>query len=111
MSWSDDQVATLQTMWGQTGVTASIIGGRIGKTSNAVIGKANRLHLQPLNNNEVRHQPKVIVFSQRDAPTLLAAAIMDLLPFHCRWPMEYGFCCAPKTHRSYCAHHYYMSVE
>ena len=46
MSWTDDRIETLRTMW-EKGMTASQIADALGEVSrNAVIGKAHRLGLQ-----------------------------------------------------------------
>ena len=46
MSWTDDRIETLRTMW-EKGMTASQIAEALGDVSrNAVIGKAHRLGLQ-----------------------------------------------------------------
>ncbi len=47
MSWTDERIETLKTMW-EGGQTASQIAEALGEVSrNAVIGKAHRLGLQP----------------------------------------------------------------
>ena len=46
MSWTDDRIDTLRTMW-EKGMTASQIAEALGDVSrNAVIGKAHRLGLE-----------------------------------------------------------------
>ena len=46
MSWTDERIDTLKTMW-EKGMTASQIAETLGGVSrNAVIGKAHRLGLQ-----------------------------------------------------------------
>jgi hypothetical protein len=45
MSWDESDITLLKNLWGKQ--SASIIGDRIGKTKNAVIGKAHRLKLPP----------------------------------------------------------------
>ena len=46
MSWTDERIETLKTMW-EKGMTASQIAETLGGVSrNAVIGKAHRLGLQ-----------------------------------------------------------------
>lgn len=50
--WSEAQVAALCDLWGSE--PARLIAMRLGKTTNAVIGKANRLQLPPIT-QEQRH--------------------------------------------------------
>jgi GcrA cell cycle regulator len=63
MSWTDDRIDTLRTMW-EKGLTASQIAEALGEVSrNAVIGKAHRLGLQarpsPVKPNEEGAAPAV----------------------------------------------------
>ena len=63
MSWTDERIDTLKTMW-EAGQTASQIAEALGGVSrNAVIGKAHRLGLQarpsPVKPNEI--EPEAIV--------------------------------------------------
>jgi len=57
MSWTDERIETLKTMW-EAGQTASQIAEALGEgvSRNAVIGKAHRLGLQarpsPVKSNE-----------------------------------------------------------
>lgn len=46
MIWTSDMIAILRSHWGMT--RAKQIGDMIGKSKNAVIGKANRLGLKAL---------------------------------------------------------------
>lgn len=57
MSWTDDRVALLKTLWAD-GFSASLIAGRIGEvTRNAVIGKVRRLGLPARGTTSRRVQP------------------------------------------------------
>lgn len=61
MSWTDERIDTLRTMW-EKGMTASQIAEALGGVSrNAVIGKAHRLGLQsrpsPVKPNDVEAKP------------------------------------------------------
>lgn len=70
MSWTDERIDTLKTMW-EAGQTASQIADALGGVSrNAVIGKAHRLGLQarpsPVKPNEV--EPEAIAPAPAPAP-------------------------------------------
>lgn len=65
MSWTDERIETLKTMW-EAGQTASQIAEALtGVSRNAVIGKAHRLGLQsrpsPVKPNEVEVKPAAAV--------------------------------------------------
>ena len=65
MSWTDERIATLKTMW-EAGQTASQIAEALGGVSrNAVIGKAHRLELQA--------RPSPVKPNDPDAKTAAAA--------------------------------------
>jgi GcrA cell cycle regulator len=79
MSWTDERIDTLKTMW-EKGMTASQIAEKLGGVSrNAVIGKAHRLGLQsrpsPVKPNEpeAKPAPKVVAKSA-PAPAPVKAA-------------------------------------
>ena len=60
MSWTDERIETLKTMW-EAGQTASQIAEALGGISrNAVIGKAHRLGLQARPSPVVPKEPEVI---------------------------------------------------
>lgn len=61
MSWAESDIATLKYLWGN--VSTSIIGDRIGKSKNAVIGKAHRLGLENLN---VSRNPRKITKKMKE---------------------------------------------
>ncbi|MDX1710102.1 MAG: GcrA family cell cycle regulator [Rhodovibrionaceae bacterium] len=44
MTWNDERIAELRKLWDE-GLSASIIGERLGISKNAVVGKAHRLKL------------------------------------------------------------------
>ena len=72
MSWTDERIDTLKTMW-EKGLTASQIAETLGGVSrNAVIGKAHRLGLQarpsPVKPNEVEAKPAPVVREAVAAP-------------------------------------------
>ena len=80
MSWTDERIDRLKTMW-EKGMTASQIAEDLGGVSrNAVIGKAHRLGLQsrpsPVKLNEVA-SPTVVA---KTAPTRTVAATPPVAP-------------------------------
>ena len=67
MSWTDERISTLKTMW-EAGQTASQIAEALGGVSrNAVIGKAHRLQLQA--------RPSPVKPNEPDAKAAAASAI------------------------------------
>jgi GcrA cell cycle regulator len=90
MSWTDDRIDTLRTMW-EKGMTASQIAEALGDVSrNAVIGKAHRLGLQsrpsPVKPNDdgasaapapapVKKAPPPAMEAPRPAPTAAPAPV------------------------------------
>jgi len=44
MTWNDERIAELKKLWDE-GLSASVIGERLGISKNAVVGKAHRLKL------------------------------------------------------------------
>ena len=72
MSWTDERIDTLKTMW-EAGQTASQIAEALGGVSrNAVIGKAHRLGLQsrpsPVKPNETEEKPAPKAAAPKPAP-------------------------------------------
>lgn len=57
--WSEDDLATLKTMWA-AGYPARQIAGAIGKTRNAIIGKAGRLGLESRKKQKRRVDPHLV---------------------------------------------------
>ncbi len=101
MIWSDEQIETLKTLWGQ-GKPASEIANILGDTSrNAVIGKAHRLGLSGRPSPIKKH-----VITARGATLIVMTERM------CRWPFgdpknpDFHFC-GRDVHVSvtYCAEH------
>jgi len=98
MSWTEDQVLTLQRLWAD-GLTASQIAAQLGSvTRNAVIGKAHRLGLagRP---SPIRSDGPIVRRAKYKGPT-------------CQWPIgdpssdKFQFCGAPiEPGRPYCAKH------
>lgn len=74
MSWTDERIETLKTMW-EAGQTASQIAEALGDgvSRNAVIGKAHRLGLQarpsPVKSNEVVEDEPLVAAAPEPEPT------------------------------------------
>lgn len=107
MSWSADQVAIVRANWGQ-GKSAKEIADLIGKSRNAVIGKAHRLGLKtPVKKKDGRRlkAKRRIMEKPRGKRRITKGAS------GCQWldgePRERQFCGAPRLEdSSYCeAHH------
>lgn len=98
MSWTDEQVETLQRLWAQ-GRSASQIAGELGSvTRNAVIGKAHRLGLAS-RPSPIRTESPASRVAKHKGPS-------------CQWPIgdpssqDFTFCGAPiEPGRPYCAQH------
>jgi GcrA cell cycle regulator len=78
MSWTDERIETLKTMW-EAGQTASQIAEALGGVSrNAVIGKAHRLGLQsrpsPVKPNEPEAVPQPVAEAPPPEPVIEAAS-------------------------------------
>lgn len=78
MSWTDERITTLKTMW-EKGTTASQIAEALGGVSrNAVIGKAHRLGLQarpsPVKPNEPEAKPAAVA-EPRPVPVAVKPAV------------------------------------
>ena len=79
MSWTDERIETLKTMW-EAGQTASQIAEALGEgvSRNAVIGKAHRLGLQarpsPVKSNEPAEEEQPVVVAAAPEPEPVAVA-------------------------------------
>ncbi len=99
MSWTDERIEHLKTLWGQ-GKSASDIAEELGDVSrNAVIGKAHRLGLSG--------RPSPIKKKATRGATILA-----LTERMCKWPVgdpkhqDFHFCGRPaQLSMPYCAEH------
>ena len=106
MAWTDGEVAILEAMWGE-GRSARNIAGKLGKTRNAVIGKANRLGLS--HNSGPRPAVRGVQPPRRKEHP---SSPLDLTERMCRWPIghpgEPGFHFCGNQHvpgRPYCEAH------
>ena len=78
MSWTEERIERLKTMW-HDGATASQIADELGGVSrNAVIGKAHRLGLEarpsPVKPGEEKEEKKKPALAASDAPSAAAAS-------------------------------------
>jgi GcrA cell cycle regulator len=131
MSWTEERIATLESLW-RSGASAREIATSLGGvTRNAVIGKAHRLGLAgvgpgeaPRTRQYVRPPRKPSAAPKRDRPARDAAPrrpvaepdaatvvrLTNLGPHMCRWPIgdpaghDFGFCGRSAT-GVYCAGH------
>lgn len=126
-TWTDERIAELRRLWAE-GLSASQVAGEMGGglTRNAVIGKVHRLGLERRRQARPRRRSNPIssyrlvplpewapqLKSQRGPTGPLNIRLLDLLPFHCRYPTEeindraIGFCGHPTVHgTSWCEHH------
>ena len=100
-SWTDEQIAELKRLWCANELTTAQIGKKIGRTKNAVIGKANRLGLPPKTGKLFEPIPPRVSLSP---PPLHRAA-------SCAWPIgdpmqpDFRLCGAEIARGSYCATH------
>ena len=124
MSWSDDRVEVLKSLWGE-GKTAAEIAKELGEgvTRNAVIGKAHRLKLSsrvsPIQKNTKKIKakdapPAVMRRPAKKVPIYLGKQIQmeDLRDKMCRWPngdpqtKDFSFCgCSTLEGTPYCENH------
>lgn len=130
-TWPEDRVETLKRLW-RDGLSASVIGRRLGVSRNAVLGKIHRLGLS--NRGMVRTArpvvPKVPRPRRPPAPPRVAAlpswpppaaienigrglvARLEAIPAHgCHFPMgdpkseDFAFCGRPVRRDPYCDEH------
>jgi len=129
--WTDAAVDRLRVLWseGHTGShVATLMGG--GLTRSAVIGKIHRLGMSGQRRPRVapvriykrvrapvaRRAYTPPVKPARPPPRVFRLTLMDLLPWHCRWPQgeraPYTFCGEPRVEdSSYCGPHTRLSVR
>ena len=78
MSWTDERIETLKTMW-EAGQTASQIAEALGGVSrNAVIGKAHRLELQARPSPVKANEPEPV--APAPVPEVTAAPEPEMEP-------------------------------
>lgn len=121
MSWTDERISTLRTLWAD-GLTASQIAAKLGEgvTRNAVIGKAHRLGLasrpSPLKTEKAKPAPapsKTPEVEERQKITLL-----QLTERMCKWPIghpgeaDFQFCGEDSNPgQPYCQHHASLAYQ
>ena len=77
MSWTDERIQTLKTMW-EAGQTASQIAEALGGVSrNAVIGKAHRLELQARPSPVKPNDPEAKAAAAAEASAAITAAVPE----------------------------------
>jgi GcrA cell cycle regulator len=121
MSWTDERIELLKTLW-TDGLSASQIAAEMGGiTRNAVIGKAHRLKL-PGRTKKVpaRRQPRVRIVPPEPMPEIVDNVIplgqrrtlLELKEETCRWPIgdpgsaDFFFCGGgARDGAPYCAGH------
>ncbi len=112
--WSDAHIADLRRLWVDEGHSASIIGEKLGRTRNAVIGKVHRMgfplrlmgkHSSRKKPGRKAYNPGAFRKSRARPPELHAArvkpvrpqevpppearmvSLMELQPRDCKWPI------------------------
>jgi GcrA cell cycle regulator len=104
-TWDDDSVRVLRELWAE-GLSIAEIGKRMGRTKNAVVGKAHRMCLPP--------RPSPVKYRSAPEPEMkpIVEAPIEHAAVGCFWPFGYPgedgfhFCGAEKAlGRSYCAEH------
>jgi len=99
--WTPERISALIALWNE-GLSTSVIGGRLGITKNAVVGKVHRLGL-PKRGSPIRQQ--------KAKPTEIIS-LSSLTPGMCCWPEgepgtdEFHFCGEKSVpDKPYCASH------
>jgi GcrA cell cycle regulator len=109
-TWTDERIDQLKALWA-SGKPASVIGADLGITTNAVIGKANRLalvrrpHTNPLTVRRAPPRPK-----PASPDTSRLCSLFELTANTCRWPLDGGYC-GHHTAKTYCGFHAQMSYR
>ena len=121
MGWTEDEIKTLERLWDE-GVTTTEIGNALGKTKNAVVGKAHRLKLSPRPSpiKRVRSDNKDSATgakqkTSRQAKEASAKKLIEAKKRRgpvCQWPFghpdedDFHFCLKPVApSKPYCAEH------
>ena len=118
MSWTEDQITELVKLWNE-GKTTAEIGRALGKTKNAVVGKAHRLSLSarpsPIKRSKAAEtatpSAKKAAARTPKAPPQQPEAQGKRKPL-CQWPFghpdmpDFHFCLKPALpSKPYCAEH------
>ena len=123
--WNVDDVARLKRYLAER-MTFSQIAIAMGRTRNAVIGKAHRLSLF----TKCRKKPERATIAPRAGAMVASEVSLPLAPSrearvadgsrlpHCRWPFgdprdkDFHFCEKPRSwHSSYCEEHYRAAYQ
>ena len=124
MKWTAEDDANLKR-YSEEGYSATEAGDMLGRTRNAVLGRAHRMGVSfkfmKDKTSTVRHEPlpeiikeeEVKVFlSDEGTPTHLYKSLLNLRHDQCRWPINTKFCSEDKfPGSSYCLTHTKMSYR
>ena len=112
--WGPANLEILKARWA-AGDSARVIAGELGCSRNAVIAKANRIHLAPRKVVPNRPLPPQIKSNDLDTynasiPPWQVRTVLELTDETCRWPITenspHYFCGAvPAKDSPYCEHH------
>lgn len=111
-TWPDHMVAELKRLWLEDQLSCTGIGKALGKSKNAVVGKALREGLPSKKASASnRHAPRQHIAAP--PPAWIAPVVRS-----CAWPMgepgdpDFHFCGAPHTEgSSYCADHHKVAYK
>lgn len=135
--WTEEEEEILRRMWGEGASATAIANALENRTRNAVLGKADRLHL-PTRSNKSREAPKARkrampktpfmfgsgrkkgyrpVMNRADAPVPLEGiTVLTMQGIHCKWPVagegqQTLFCGhGRESGKPYCRYHVRLSL-
>ena len=120
MNWNEENTKRLRELWNEGVMSATLIGRELGCSRHSVIGKAQRLKLEPrtafmraeikgsqsrikLKPFKLEPPPEVALVKDEKLPVYIG----NLKSWHCRWPEEdiMYYCGKPIRIGSYCRDH------